>query len=166
MKSQLLTSAPGSNLRQRAIEKQRLSDQISVRGTVGLPDAPRDVQVQPASGGVLVTWKLPQNHGNITGWRIYLNTESNLAVQVRDKGIRQVFVPLSSGVTPATSNVMVSALTELGRESPKVVKSATPLSQSGPTTVPTVPPGYSAEAAGGKDRSLIQFRGQSQYVRS
>lgn len=165
MKSPLLQNAAGSNLRERAVDKQRLSDQIRIRGTVSIPDAPRDVQVQAADGGVLVSWKLPEKHGSICGWRVYKDTESNLAVQVRDKGTRQAFIPLSSGVSPATSNIMVSALTNMGRESSKVVKAATPLAQASTTTVPTVPPGYSQEASGGKDRGLIRFRGQAQYVR-
>lgn len=164
MKSPLLSNAAGSNARQRAIEKQRLADQVRTRGTVSIPDAPRDVQVQSAAGGVLVSWKLPLNHGSVSGWRVYLNTESNLAVQVRDKGTRQVFVPLSSGPSPTVSNVMVSALSSLGRESSKVVKSAMPLTQTDATTVPTVSAGYLKEAVGGGDRGLIRFRGQQQYV--
>lgn len=167
MKSPVLMNAAGADYRQRAIEKQRLSDQIRSRGTVSTPEAPRDVQVQPAAGGVLVTWKLSNKSTDSgSGWRVYLNTESNLAVQVRDRGTRQAFIPLSSGVSPTSVNVMVSSVSALGRESAKVVKAATPLAQSGTTTVPTVPPGYSGESAGGKDRGLIRFRGQAQYVRS
>ena len=165
MKSPLLLNAAGSNYRVRAIEKQRLRDQIRTRGTVSIPDAPRDVQVQPGTGGVLVTWKEPEKDDAIEAWRIYLNTESNLAVQIRDRGTRQAFVPLSSGVSPASVNVMVSAVSALGRESSKVIKSATPLSQATTTTVPTVPPGFLEESAGGGDRGLVKFRGRQQYVR-
>jgi hypothetical protein len=164
MKS-LVTSLAGGPYLARAIEKQNVTNSIRVRGTASLPQSPRDVQVQAAAGGVLVTWKLPANHDNVAGWRVYLNTESNLAAQIRDKGTRQQFIPLSSGATPQSVNVMVSAFTTLGRESAKVVKSAAPLSQTATTVVPSVPPGYTEEAAGGANRSLIRFNGESQYIR-
>jgi hypothetical protein len=162
MKSPLKTS-PFDYLG-RALEKQKARDQIRTRGTLSIPDAPRDVQVQSADGGILVTWKLPEIHSPIAGWRIYLNTESNLAVQLRDKGTRQAFVPLSSGASPISVNVMVSAMSELGRESAKVIKSAAPLAQALTTTVPTAPPGYLSEGSGGKDRRLTRFNGQQQYT--
>jgi hypothetical protein len=163
MKSLVMTLAGGPYLA-RALEKQNVTNSIRVRGTASLPQAPRDVQVQSAAGGVLVTWKLPAQHDNVAGWRVYLNTESNLAAQIRDKGTRQLFIPLSSGATPAAVNVMVSAFTTLGRESAKVVTPAKPLSQTGTTIVPTVPPGYTQEAAGGANRALIRFNGESQYI--
>jgi len=165
MKSPLRT-LPWGNSEDLAAEKQRLRDQIRTRGTGVIPDAPRDVQIQAAHGGVFVTWKLPVDHVPILGWRLYLNTESNLAVQIKDKGTRQVFVPVSSGPSPSKVNIMVSAITALGRESTKVVKSAAPTATSDTTTVPTVPPGYLKESAGGKDRSLVSFRGQKQYIQS
>jgi len=165
MAKSLVMTIAGGNYMARAIEKQNVVNLTRGSGTASLPQAPRDVQVQPAAGGVLVTWKLPVNHDNVAGWRIYLNTESNLAAQIRDKGTRQQFIPLSSGATPATANVMVSAFTTLGRESAKVVKPATPLSQTETTTVPTVPPGYTDESAGGANRSLIRFNGEAQYIR-
>ena len=149
-----------------ADEKQRLRDQIRTRGTSVIPDPPRDIQVQAATGGVFVTWKLPVNHQPVNGWRLYVNTESNLAAQIRDKGTRQAFIPLSTGSSPETVNVMVSSMSQLGRESSKVVKAATPKSQTLTTTVPTAPPGYLKESAGGKDRSLISFRGRQQYIHS
>ena len=144
--------------------KQQASNQQRVRGVPGLPESPRDVQVQPATGGVLVSWKLPVNHDRVAGWRVYLNTESNLTGQIRDKGTRQLFIPLGSSVTPESVNVMVSAFTTLGRESGKVIVQAKPASQTLTTTVPIVPPGYLKENAGGGNRGLIRFTGENQYV--
>lgn len=164
MKS-LLTTIAGGNYFQRAIDKQRAASHIRSRGTPLPPEKPRDVQVQPANGGVFVTWKLPLFHDNVAGWRVYLNTESNLAVQIRDKGTRQAFIPLSSGAVPATYNIMVSALTTLGRESTKVVTPGQPLPQTDNTLVPTVPPGFLTESAGGADRGLVRFSGESQYIK-
>lgn len=157
-------SLAGANYLERSVEKYNIAAQIRQRGTPSQPSSPRDIQVQKAAGGVYVTWKLPQFHDNIAGWRVYVNTESNLAAQIRDKGTRQLFVPLSSGSSPASVNVMVSSFTNLGRESSKVVQQGKPLAQSSTTTVPTVPPGYDAESAGGVNRSLIRFNGETQYV--
>ena len=148
------------------LEKQQVSNQQRVRGVPGLPESPRDVQVQSAAGGVMVTWKLPTNHDRVSGWRVYINNENNLAMQVRDKGTRQAFIPLSSNSSPSPVNVMVSSVTTLGRESGKVVVQGTPHTQSTTTTVPSVPPGYSAEGPGGADRGLIRFKGEVQYVHS
>ncbi len=165
MKS-FIQSLAGSNYLQRSLEKYNMAAQIRQRGTPSSPMSPRDVQVQGAAGGVLVTWKLPTVHDNIAGWRVYINTETNLAAQIRDKGTRQLFIPLSSGASPTPSNVMVSSFTTLGRESGKVITKATPLTQTASTTVPTTPPGYLAESAGGVNRALIRFNGESQYVHS
>jgi hypothetical protein len=158
----MVTSLAGSL--NRAQEKQQVSNQMRVRGVPGLPEPPRDVQVQSAAGGVLVTWKLPVNHDRVAGWRVYLNNESNLTTNIRDKGTRQAFIPLSSGATPASVNVMVSAVTTLGRESGKVVIKSAPLAQAATTIVPTVPPGYGQESAGGANRGLLRFHGESQYI--
>jgi hypothetical protein len=165
MAKSLVTRLAGGPYVARAIEKQNVANAIRTQGTASVPEAPRDVQVQPAAGGALVTWKLPVNHDNVAGWRVYLNTESNLAVQIRDKGTRQAFVPLSSGPIPPPANIMVSSFTTLGRESGKVVKPATAHAQTATTTVPTAPPGFTEEAAGGANRSLIRFSGESQYIR-
>ncbi len=167
MKSLVSTLAGGPYLA-RAIEKASVGNFIRVRGTPSKPQAPRDIQVQPAAGGVYVTWKLPAKHDDVAGWRVYVNTESNLAAQIRDKGTRQQFVPLSSGETPATANIMVSSFSTLGRESAKVIQQGTPLpvssTYSPTTTVPSSPPGFTEESAGGANRSLIRFNGESQYI--
>lgn len=159
-----MATLAGGNYLQRAIEKQNVTNFLRVHGTAASPSAPRDVQIQSAAGGVLVSWKLPTQHDSVAGWRVYVNTETNLAAQIRDKGTRQLFIPLSSGANPASVNVMVSSFTTLGRESAKVVKQATPAPQTTTTVVPTVPPGYQQESAGGSNRGLVRFNGESQYV--
>lgn len=163
MKS-IVSSLSGQSYLGRALDRQQAANQIRSQGTPRLPQAPRDVQVQSAAGGVQVSWKLPTTHDNVAGWRVYLNTETNLAAQIRDKGTRQIFIPLGSGPTPPMVNIMVSSFTTLGRESGKVIKQGGPAVQTTATTVPSVPPGYLAENAGGADRRLIRFTGQSQYV--
>jgi hypothetical protein len=161
----LLTTLAGGNYLERSAEKQRVASHLRVRGSVRRPDAPRDAAAQPASRGVLLTWKLPQFHDDVAGWRVYMNTESNLVSQIRDKGTRQIFVPLSTSATPTPVNLMVCAFSTLGRESAKIIIQATPLAETGAPAIPVPPPGYLTEAAGGKNRSLIRFKGETQYVR-
>lgn len=165
MKS-MVTSLAGSGYMNRAIEKQTASNFLRSRGGISQPESPRDVMVQPASRGVFVTWKLPQFHDNITGWRVYVNNESNLAAQIRDKGTRQLFVPTDSGATPPTVNIIVSSITTLGRESAKIQQQGSAIAETGAPTNPTAPPGYLDESSGGLNRSLIRFSGEKQYVRS
>jgi hypothetical protein len=164
MKSMLRTLSIG-NPTEHLIDKIRVASHFRTRGTPSLPQSPRDVFVQSAAGGVLVTWKLPALHENIAGWRVYVNTESNLALQIRDKGTRQAFVPLGSSTTVPVVNVMISSFTTLGRESAKVVQQGSPAPSSATTIVPSVPPGYDVESAGGANRNLIEFNGSSQYLR-
>jgi len=164
MKS-LVKSLSIANPLEHALEKIRVSNDYRTRGTPSLPQAPRDVFVQPANGGVLVSWKLPADHSNVAGWRVYVNTESNLAAQIRDKGTRQAFIPLGSGTSAPVVNIMVSSFTTLGRESTKVVQQGSPATQAATTTVPSVPPGYDLESAGGLNRELIRFNGSTQYLR-
>lgn len=160
-----ISSIAGANYLSRAIEKQQAANHIRVRGTPGKPEAPRDLTVQSASRSVLLTWKLPVFHDDIAGWRIYQNTESNLVSEIRDKGTRQVTIPMNAGTTPPIANFFVCAISTLGRESPKTTGQGSALAETGAPAVPTVPPGYTAEAAGGGNRSLIRFNGESQYTK-
>lgn len=163
MKS-LITSIAGFNPLARAIEKQQIANHIRVRGTPSKPQAPRDLQAQSASRSALLTWKLPVFHDNISGWRVYKDTEANLVAEIRDKGTRQVIIPLDAGTTPPVSNFFVCAISTLGRESAKTTVQGSAQAETGAPSIPTVPPGYSQEAAGGANRSLIRFRGETQYI--
>jgi hypothetical protein len=161
----LITSLAGSNYLSRALEKQQAANHIRVRGTPGKPEPPRDLQVQSGSRSVLLSWKLPVSNDDIAGWRIYQNTESNLVAEIRDKGTRQVTIPMNSGTTPPVANFFVCAISTLGRESSKTTGQGSALAETGAPDVPTVPPGYTAESAGGGNRSLIRFPGESQYIK-
>ena len=96
----LVSSIAGGNYLSRALEKQQAANHIRVRGTPGKPESPRDLAIQSASRSVLLSWKLPVFHDDIAGWRVYQGTESNLVSEIRDKGTRQVIIPMNSGTTP------------------------------------------------------------------
>lgn len=163
MKALVKTMGGQGNDLQRLLEKQQAANIIRARGSARIPDAPRDIQVQKASRGVYVSWKLPEVHDVILGWRIYLNTENNLVRDVRDKGTRQVFIPLNAGATPPTYNIFVCSYSALGRESELVLQQGKAQVEAGAPTVPTASAGYLEEKSGGGDRSLIRFRGDGQY---
>jgi hypothetical protein len=160
----LLRSTAGSDYLSRALEKQQAANHIRARGTPSKPATPRDLQIQSASRGALLSWKLPVSHDDISGWRVYQGTESNLVAEIRDKGTRQVFVPLDAGSSPPKANFFVCAISTLGRESAKLMGQGSALSESGAPNVPTVPPGYTGESAGGGNRSSQRFNGETQYI--
>ena len=129
--------------------------QVRTHGTQRLPAPTRGITAQRANGGALVTWNLPKRYDDVTGFRIYTDTEKNLSIQIKDRGTRQVFVPLTTGVTdddaPMT-NIFVSAVNGF-REGPRVQIQTRALSLSGPTTVPTPPQGFLDEFSGGLDKT-------------
>jgi hypothetical protein len=92
---------------------------MRAHGTQRIPDAPRGLVVQPAPGGALLTWHLPKRYNDVTGYRICTDTEKNLSIQIRDRGTRQVFVPLAGGDTPPLNNIFVSAVNGF-REGPRL----------------------------------------------
>src|SRR4051812_9339218 len=90
---------------QRMIDRQQSREIVRLRGTPKPPSAPRDILSQAASRGVLVTWKLPDENTDIVGWRVYKDSESSLHIDIKDKGVRQTFVALTSGATPPKTNL-------------------------------------------------------------
>lgn len=100
----------GANHSDMARAKVRAVTQVRAHGTQRIPDLPRGLVVQPGQGGALLTFHLPKRYNDVTGYRIYTGSEKNLSVQIRDRGTRQVFVPLSAGATPPTNNIFVSAV--------------------------------------------------------
>lgn len=150
----------GGNHNELARTKVRAVTQVRAHGTQRIPDLPRGLTVQPGAGGALVTWHLPLRYGDVTGYRVYLGTEKNLAVQIRDRGTRQAFVPLTAGEKPPTNNIFVSVVNgfrESGRvqvqtaAKPDGNASATP-----PVPTPTVAqptPDFQNQFSGGWDKT-------------
>jgi hypothetical protein len=96
---------------------------------------------------------LPTRHGDVTGYRIYVGTEKNLAIQVRDRGTRQMFVPLQAGVSPPTNNVFISTVNGF-REGPKVqVQVAAVANHYVPGVKPMPTPDYLNQFSGGLDKT-------------
>lgn len=150
----------GQTYQQRLIDRQQSREIVRLRGTPKTPSAPRDIFSQPASRGVLLTWKLPEVNDDIVGWRVYKDSESSLHIDIKDKGVRQAFVSLSSGATPPKTALFVCSVNAVGKESPKVQIAVSATAETGAPTVPSVPPGYTQEAAGGADRRQYYFTPQ------
>ena len=114
-----------------------------------------------------MTWHLPERYGDVTGYRVYTGTEKNLSIQIRDRGTRQVFVPLTGGATPPQNNIFVSVVNAF-RESGRVqiqtkaqpdniaappATPPTPPPGSVPPTVPKPTPDYLNQFSGGLDKT-------------
>ncbi len=113
----------------------------------------RDIQPQSAEGGVFLTWKLPTRNQDVSGYRVYVGDERNLAVQIRDRGTRQAFIPLTSGAAPPVTNVFVSVVNGF-REGPKQQVQVTAQANTNtPGVKPPPPTGYLEEFAGGLDKT-------------
>ena len=130
----------GANRAAMMQQRVRAVTQVRAHGTHKIPDATRGIQVQPAKGGALITWNLPTRYDDVTGYRIYVGSEKNLAIQLRDRGTRQQFVALAAGDTPPNNNIFVSAVNGF-REGPKVHLQAAALPDTDPapsaTTIPS-----------------------------
>lgn len=149
----------GPNHTDLARTKVRAVTQVRAHGTQRIPDLPRGLVVHPGAGGALITWHLPLRYDDVTGYRIYLGTEKNLAVQIRDRGTRQVFVPLTGGATPPLNNIFVSVVNGF-RESGRVQVQTAAQPDAGtttpPATTPTVPqptPDFLNQFSGGFDKT-------------
>jgi hypothetical protein len=117
----------------------RAVTQVRTHGTSRIPAAPRALNAQSAEGGVLLTWKLPTRYNDVTGYRIYTGSEKNLSIEVKDRGTRQMFVPLQSGGSPPLNNVFVSVVNGF-REGPKLqlqVKTTNNKNLGNPIPLPT-----------------------------
>jgi len=123
-------------------ERQKALDALRSRGTLKLPQAPRDVIAQSASRGVFLTWGLPQVYFDIVGWRIYRGDENTLFTEIRDRGNRQCFVEATASATSPVTNFFVSSINQLGRESQKVQVQQAAANESNVPANPPTPPGY------------------------
>lgn len=135
---------------------------LSLAGSRKRPDPPRSLIAQPGSLEALITWNGPQKMGDISGWRIYRDTEKNLIDTILDVNSRQ-YKPKLPANTPIA--FYVSAINPLGIESIKVqiiakaltdqyVVAGTSGGSSG--TSPGIPPGYGDEPSGGSRRFILR----------
>jgi len=108
--------------------------------------------VQSGEGGTLVTWSLPTRYDDVTGYRIYTGTEKNLSVQIRDRGTRQLYLPLAGGTTPAKQNIFVSVVNGF-RESGRLQVQSAALPTSAPPVIPQPTNDFQNEFSGGLDKT-------------
>jgi hypothetical protein len=134
-------------------EKQRFAEIVAQRGSTDIPPRPRDLMAQSGARKVLLTWSLAEGDEITARWRIYKDTESNLVMEIADRGTRQMFLDVTSGATPPTVNFFVSGLSKLGTEGPKVQVQGKATVEAGAPSDPAVPPGYTSGSAGGGDTS-------------
>lgn len=130
-------------------ERVRVHDYIQVRGTMRIPQPPRELIAQAAPRGVFVTWSLPTQYADITGWRIYKNDENTLYGQINDPGTRQEFVETTAGSPSVITNIFISSINSLGKESPKIQIQGAAAVEPGAPGMPGIPPGYNQGGYGG-----------------
>jgi hypothetical protein len=134
-------------------EKLRYQDLLLQRGSNEIPPAPRDVLSQSGARKVLLTWSLAENDTATAHWRIYRDTESNLVMEIADRGTRQMFLDVTAGASPATYNFFISGVNKLGREGPKVQVQGKATAEAGAPSDPSVPPEFTSGGSGGGNTS-------------
>ena len=99
--------------------KRRSGDLFNARGPASRPASPRNIIVTGAHAALTVKWDAPTlplaNY--VTGWRVYLDTESNLIGSISDAALTTYQVSVSD---THKHNIFVSSLNRLGLESRKV----------------------------------------------
>ena len=142
---------------ERQTLRAQVTDMVRVRGTVQIPPPPREVTIQSAPRGLLVTWSEPdpRNPGTkfINGWRVYKGDEKTLYDQIRDRGNRQKFVETTAGTTPPVTAIYVSSVNALGAESQTVQALGSAIAETGAPTMPSSPPEYTSTYSGGGDKT-------------
>lgn len=126
---------------QKQVARAQASDMTRTRSTAQVPSPPRDLILQAAPRGILVSWSLPAGFNtDIAKWRVYKDTESNLYQEMADRGTRQCFVETSAGATPPVTNIFVSSINLLGYESQKVQAQGQAAVEAGAPPMPPSPP--------------------------
>lgn len=151
MKSTLPPQIGGNRTGMMAARVRSIT-QVRAHGTLRIPAQTRGVIAQPASGGALLTWHLPQRYEDVTGFRVYTGTEKNLTMQIRDRGTRQIFVPLSGGAAPPVNNIFVSAVNGF-REGPRQQIQVKAFDETVPSFVPKPTPDFLNLFSGGLDKT-------------
>lgn len=126
---------------EKQIARAQAADMTRTRATAQVPQLPRDIILQPAPRGILVSWGLPAGFStDIARWRVYKDTENNLYQEMADRGTRQCFVETSAGAAPPVTNVFVSSVNLLGYESNKVQAQGQAAVEAGAPPMPPSPP--------------------------
>lgn len=107
MKS-LLGFDQSQNLDQRSLGRQLANARLRIAGSPRRPTIPRGCRFYPktATSGLLV-WEVPEGPGQITGYRVYRDTESNLAIEIGDQQTTQAQVDMPA---MGTVNFFISSV--------------------------------------------------------
>jgi len=111
-------------------------------GSRRAPQPPRNIVAQPSSFGAVVTWGPPEDSRGITGWIVYLDSETTPFSRPNISELRTE-IPINSG---ASRFGAVSAVNANGVESPRIPFIATANSDlydnGSPGTSPPPPGDY------------------------
>jgi hypothetical protein len=100
-------------------EQQRSSDLVKLRGTGKAPAPAKELITTAGELKVKLSWTLPSEMGDIVGWRVYRDTESNRVLEVRDPNATSADIVVND---IEEHNFFVCAVNGLGRESKKLHK--------------------------------------------
>lgn len=132
------------------LDKDAAKTFFRVNGSQRMPGLVRSVQAQSGSRKLVVTWDLPDDRADIKGYKVYTGTERSLLDTIKDGNVRQYQIPASSGSTPTTTNVFISAFNLAGIESKKVQVQGTATAEAGAPSDPPPPAGSPASGDTGK----------------
>jgi len=145
--------ALGAHAHDMLRNRVRAVTQVRAHGNQRTPALVRSVQAQPAEGGVQVSWHLPTRYQDVTGFRVYVGSEKNLAIDVKDRGTRQMFIPTQSGSAPPTANIFVSAINGYREGHAVQVQSAPIPNAQIPNVKPGPPTDFVDQFSGGLDKT-------------
>lgn len=150
MKTILRNYGVGMTSVERQTARFQAQDATIARGTGRTPQPVRDVFAQPAPRGVLLNWRSPSGfNGDVAGYRIYKDTETNLFAEIRDPNTRQHFIDSSAGSTPPVANFYVAAINKLGVQGPITQVQSSALTEAGAPQLPGSPGDYGQGFGGG-----------------
>lgn len=135
---------------ERQTARQQAQDMTIARGTGRTPQPVRDVVVQSAPRGVLLNWRMPSGYsGDVAGFRVFKDTETNLFVEIRDPNTRQHMVDSSAGSIPPVTNFFVAPINKLGVQGPTVMVQSSALVEAGAPQFPGSPQSFGQGFGGG-----------------
>lgn len=96
------------NLDQRVLGRQLTNTRLRIAGTPRRPSIPRGCRfyAKTATSGLLV-WETPVAPSQVTGYRVYRDTEKNLAMEIGDRLTTQAQVDMP---VSGTVNFYISAV--------------------------------------------------------
>jgi hypothetical protein len=138
------------NTEERQVARSQADDMTRTRGTDRRPNAPRAVFLQSGPRGILVNWQPGAGlKSDIAGYRIYKDDEFSLFAEIHESVTTQHFIDSSAGSTPPVTNIFVSSISKLGKESPLVQAQSVAIVEAAAPPFPGTPGGYGTNFGGG-----------------